>query len=82
MINQRLSYRNFNAFLNERRIADARAALADPAAARKPVLTIALEVGFGSIGPFNRAFKEALGETPTEFRRRELSQTSADSGIG
>jgi AraC-like DNA-binding protein len=78
VINQRLGYRNFNAFLNERRIADARAALADPSSARKPVLTIALEAGFGSIGPFNRAFREALGETPTEFRRRALSGTRTD----
>ena len=72
-INQRLGYRNFSAFLNERRIADAKTVLADPSAARKPVLTIALEAGFGSIGPFNRAFKEATGETPTDFRRRVLS---------
>jgi len=78
VINQRLGYRNFNAFLNERRLADAKAALADPSSARKPVLTIALEAGFGSIGPFNRAFKEALGETPTEFRRRALAGTGSE----
>jgi AraC-like DNA-binding protein len=30
-----------------------------------------LEAGFGSIGPFNRAFREAYGVTPTEFRRGE-----------
>ncbi|MGQ0511643.1 MAG: helix-turn-helix domain-containing protein [Betaproteobacteria bacterium] len=74
VINQRLGYRNFSAFLNERRIAEVKVALADLSSARKPVLTIALEAGFGSIGPFNRAFKEALGETPTEFRRRALSE--------
>jgi len=73
VINQRLGYRNFNAYLNARRIADAKTALADPSEARKPILTIALESGFGSIGPFNRAFREAMGETPTEFRRRALS---------
>lgn len=73
VINQRLGYRNFSAFLNERRIEEAKAALADLSSARKPILTIALEAGFGSIGPFNRAFKEALGETPTEFRRRALA---------
>ncbi|MGQ0524805.1 MAG: helix-turn-helix domain-containing protein [Betaproteobacteria bacterium] len=78
VINQRLGYRNFNSFLNERRIADAKAALADPSAARKPVLTIALEAGFGSIGPFNRVFKEAFGETPTEYRRRALSGIDSD----
>jgi AraC-like DNA-binding protein len=34
------------------------------------VLSIALEAGFQSIGPFNRAFKAATGLTPTEFRGR------------
>ncbi len=34
-----------------------------------PVLTIALDTGFGSIGPFNRAFKAHTGMTPTEYRR-------------
>lgn len=71
-INQRLGYRNFNAFLNTHRIAEARAALADPARARIPVLTIALESGFGSIGPFNRAFRDALGMTPMDYRRQKL----------
>jgi AraC-like DNA-binding protein len=73
VINQRLGYRNFSAFLNERRIGEAKVALADLSSARKPILTIALEAGFGSIGPFNRAFREAVGETPTGFRRRALA---------
>ena len=33
-----------------------------------PILTIALECGYGSIGPFNRAFKQRLGMTPSEYR--------------
>lgn len=68
LINQRLGYRNFSAFLNEHRIEDVRRGLADPARARLPVLTLALEAGYGSVGPFNRAFKDALGVTPTEYR--------------
>ena len=36
------------------------------------VLTIALEAGYGSIGPFNRAFKERFGLTPTEYRRAPI----------
>jgi AraC-like DNA-binding protein len=55
--------------LNFYRIADAKAALADPAQAAVPVLTIALDSGFSSLGPFNRAFKAETGMTPTEFRR-------------
>ena len=78
LINQRLGHRNFNAYVNAFRLADARAALADPAQREVPVLTIALEAGFQSIGPFNRAFKAATGLTPTEFRR-ETAEKLADS---
>jgi AraC-like DNA-binding protein len=72
LINQRLGHRNFNAFLNGYRLADAMKALADPSQAKVPVLTIALDAGFQSIGPFNRAFKGLAGMTPTEFRRKRL----------
>jgi AraC-like DNA-binding protein len=68
-INQRLGYRNFNAFLNRYRVDEVKAALADPAQATVPVLTLAMEAGFQSLGPFNRAFKAETGQTPTEFRR-------------
>lgn len=70
LINQRLGHRNFNAFVNGWRLAEARRALADPAQAERPVLDIALDAGFQSIGPFNRAFKADTGLTPTEFRRQ------------
>ncbi|MDF3836217.1 helix-turn-helix transcriptional regulator, partial [Cupriavidus basilensis] len=73
LINQRLGHRNFNAFVNGFRLEEARAALSDPACRTLPVLTIALEAGFQSIGPFNRAFKAATGFTPTEYRREKLA---------
>jgi AraC-like DNA-binding protein len=69
LINQRLGYRNFAAFLNGYRLEEAMAALADPSQVETPILTIALDTGFGSIGPFNRAFKARTGKTPSEFRR-------------
>jgi AraC-like DNA-binding protein len=69
LINQRLGYRNFNTFLNSHRIAEARLALADPSQAEVPVITIALDAGFQSLGPFNRAFKATTGVTPSEYRR-------------
>ncbi|MBB3180812.1 AraC family transcriptional regulator [Variovorax sp. Sphag1AA] len=75
LINRRLGYRNFNAFVNSFRLAEARNALADPAQLALPVLTIALEAGFQSIGPFNRAFKAATGLTPTEYRREKLADS-------
>lgn len=69
LINEGLGYRNFVAFINERRIAAAKAMLADPAQARTTVASVAYEVGFGSLGPFNRAFREATGQTPTAWRK-------------
>ncbi|RZL35562.1 MAG: AraC family transcriptional regulator [Rubrivivax sp.] len=75
VINQGLGHRNFNAYVNGLRLAEARRRLADPAQRALPVLTIALDVGFGSIGPFNRAFKAETGQTPTEFRQQRLAET-------
>jgi AraC-like DNA-binding protein len=72
LINERLGYRNFNAFLNRYRIDEAKAALSDPSQREVQVLTIAMDAGFQSIGPFNRAFKADTGMTPTEFRRHRL----------
>ena len=72
-INEGLGYRNFNAFLNRYRIDEAKAALSDLSQREVPVLTIALDAGFQSIGPFNRAFKADTGQTPTEFRRDALA---------
>lgn len=72
LINQRLGYRNFSAFLNHHRIAEAKALLADPAHVDLPVLTIAMDLGYGSLAPFNRAFREATGSAPTSYRRAAI----------
>jgi AraC-like DNA-binding protein len=74
-INQRLGHRNFNTYVNGLRLDDAKAALADPTLRDQPVLTIALTAGFQSIGPFNRAFKAATGQTPTEFRKENIADS-------
>lgn len=74
VINRGLGHRNFNDFLNARRIEVARDALARPELARQPVLAIAMDVGYGSVGAFNRAFKARVGTTPTDYRRKMLRQ--------
>lgn len=75
LINQRLGHRNFPSFVNGYRLAEAKAALADPRQAAVPILTIAMDAGFQSIGPFNRAFKAATGMTPSEYRQAETRKT-------
>ena len=65
LINQELGYRNFNDFLHHYRVGEAAERLANE---DRPILTIALECGYGSIGPFNRAFKQRMRMTPSEYR--------------
>lgn len=79
LINGQLGFRNFSAFLHSYRIAAAKKELADPQRARIPVLTIALELGYASLGPFNRAFKAMTGQTPTGYRRDNIGAMQVDS---
>ncbi|GJL95620.1 MAG: transcriptional regulator [Hyphococcus sp.] len=79
LINGALGFRNFSSFLNERRVEDAKKALTDPTQSRKQVLQIALELGYGSIAPFNRAFKNATGQTPSEFRKTAQGNHASQS---
>jgi AraC-like DNA-binding protein len=73
VINRGMGHRNFNDFLHSWRIRDACEELARPEQARLPVLSIAMKVGYGSIGAFNRAFKARIGMTPTDFRRSTVN---------
>lgn len=76
VINRGMGHRNFNDFLHAWRIREACEELARPEQARLPVLTIAMKVGYGSIGAFNRAFKARIGMTPTDFRRNTVNGAS------
>ena len=67
-INGALGHRNFAAFLNSYRLAEVKEALADASQNEVPIITIALDAGFGSLGPFNRAFRDSEGMTPSEYR--------------
>jgi AraC-like DNA-binding protein len=65
-INGSLGYRNFSDFLHHYRLGEAAPRLLSQP--HLPVLSIALDVGYGSIGPFNRAFRQRFGTTPTAYR--------------
>lgn len=69
LINGELGFRNFNDFLNQYRVNEACEVLSDPSQNRKTVLEIAYSLGYQSIGPFNKAFKELKGTTPTTYRK-------------
>lgn len=68
---------NFNRYVNGFRIAHARGLLEDPTHDDLSILVIALDSGFASLGPFNRAFKERTGATPTAFRRERPASPQA-----
>ncbi|WP_394727329.1 helix-turn-helix domain-containing protein [Altererythrobacter sp. GH1-8] len=74
LINKGLGHRNFSAFLNGHRIAEARAILADKAKVDVPVLTIAMDLGYNSLATFNRAFRAESGTTPSDYRREKIGQ--------
>lgn len=73
LINKGLGYRNFNEFLNHFRIQEAKFILSDPGKNDLQVLRIAMDLGYGSLAPFNRAFKETVGMTPSDFRKQNSS---------
>lgn len=76
LINGGLGHRNFADFIGAHRIAAARAALADPANARASISALAFDLGYASLGPFNRAFKDATGQTPSEWRLQALANSA------
>jgi AraC-like DNA-binding protein len=69
VINGDMGFRNFNDFLNKYRVNEACEILSDPAQNRKTILEIAYGLGYQSIGPFNKAFRELKETTPTAFRK-------------
>lgn len=80
-INGKLGHRNFSSFLNGYRLAEVKSALADQTQAEVSILTIALDAGFGSLAPFNRAFREAEAMTPSTYRQTALTPgTKTQSG--
>lgn len=74
LINGQLGFRNFNDFLNQYRINEACEILSDPGQTKKTILEIAYDLGYQSIGPFNKAFKDLKGMTPTAYRKNQVSE--------
>ncbi len=68
LINKELGFSNFSHYLNTYRIPWVCEQLQDVSKKHLPILTLALEAGYGSIAPFNRAFKVKTGQTPKQYR--------------
>lgn len=74
LIHLQLGYRNFAEFVNGYRLAAAQHLLAGQD--RTTIAQAAFAVGFGSLSPFNRAFKQQTGLTPTAWRKQKLGENS------
>jgi AraC-like DNA-binding protein len=67
VINGELGFNNFNQYLNSLRIERSLILLRET---DTPIVNIALDLGYKSLSPFNRAFRQSQNTTPTEFRNR------------
>jgi AraC-like DNA-binding protein len=67
---QTLGYENFSTYVNTFRIKAVKKAFGNPENKHIPILTIALNHGFNSLSPFNRAFKSIEGITPSAYRKK------------
>ncbi|MFK7935990.1 MAG: helix-turn-helix domain-containing protein [Saprospiraceae bacterium] len=68
LINHQIG-KHFFDFINEYRIAAAKAILKNPAKKKLTVLEILYEVGFNSKSSFYTAFKKETGQTPVSYRK-------------
>ncbi len=62
---------NFKTFIHEYRVNEAKELLVNDK--RKTVLNIAYEVGFTSRSTFNFVFQKITGDTPSEYREKQLN---------
>ncbi|NVK36855.1 MAG: helix-turn-helix transcriptional regulator [Gammaproteobacteria bacterium] len=69
LINQTLGYRNFNDYINQLRIREASERLIKEPEC--PVLNISLDVGYRTLSSFNRAFKDIMKMSPSEYRQQK-----------
>lgn len=73
IINERLQ-KNFFEMINQYRVKEAQTVLSERSGVDdKSILEVAYDVGFNSKSAFNRAFKQYVGMTPSEYRRNRRS---------
>nr|AGC72858.1 helix-turn-helix- domain containing protein, AraC type [uncultured bacterium A1Q1_fos_97] len=70
LINQGFE-RNFYQFINAYRVEESKRLLGDPKLEHLTILAIGFEAGFNSKTTFNTTFKQSVGMSPLEFRKRK-----------
>ncbi|MDD4961949.1 MAG: helix-turn-helix domain-containing protein [Candidatus Marinimicrobia bacterium] len=71
VLNEKLG-KNFYTFINGYRVEEAKTLLKDPKNDVLTVLAIGYDAGFNSKSSFNTLFKESVGVTPSEYRKRSV----------
>lgn len=82
LLNQHLK-KNFNDFVNEYRIEEAKKRLTEPAASKFTIAAIAYDCGFNSLATFQRCFKQFTGITPSQYQNglRPIESSSNSAQI-
>ena len=70
LLNEHLG-KNFNEFINQKRIAHFKKLVVDPSNAHISILGLAYESGFNSKTVFNTAFKKEVGMTPKQYQKSQ-----------
>jgi AraC-like DNA-binding protein len=72
--------KNFFEYINEYRIQETKQRILEPAYEHLTLVAIAYECGFNSKSTFNTFFKHATGLTPTEWRKKNATNTTKPQG--
>jgi len=72
IINQKME-KNFTDFINEYRIEEAKGLLTNPTYRDEKIEGIAYDSGFNTPSSFYAAFKKFTGSTPTQYRKKAIS---------
>lgn len=66
--------KNFYDYINDMRVAEFKKMLIDPENEKYTLLSLAFECGFNSKTAFNRNFKKATGQSPSEFFKNSKAE--------
>ncbi len=75
VLNQHMQ-QNFNAFVNTYRVEEVKCRLTDPAYTHFTLTGIAFDCGFNSQATFQRAFRQRVGVSPTEYIAQQTKNTA------
>jgi YesN/AraC family two-component response regulator len=70
ILNEKIK-KNFNTFVNEYRVTEAKAMLIDEP--QRSILSVGIAVGFNSNTTFCTVFSKITGESPSHYRKQKLN---------